>query len=234
MKVMVVIPTYNERSNIVSLLDRIISLPPDIEILVVDDNSPDGTWLAVRNYSKQNPRVHLLRRTSLRGRGLAGIAGFEYALANKDVDYIIEMDGDLSHDPKYIPEFLKKIKSCDLVLGSRFLLKAGETGRGLIRRLISRLAGIYIRGLLGFKVTDPTSGYRCYRREVLEAIDLGSLKAKDPFIVTEVLYRCYKKNFRIRELPVVFHDRKTGTSKLGGKILATYLFRVLALKVRGE
>lgn len=234
MKIMVIIPTYNERANIVPLLDRIMSLPGDIETLIVDDNSPDGTWLIVKNYAKKNSRVHLLRRTSLRGRGLAGIAGFKYAIKNKKVDYIVEMDGDLSHDPKYIPKFLEKIKGCDVVIGSRFLPKGKEVGRGLLRHLISKLAGIYVRILLGFKVTDPTSGYRCYRREVLEAIDIGRLKAKDPFIITEILYRSYKRNFRIKEIPIVFYDRKSGTSKIGWKILTTYLFKVLRLKVRGK
>ncbi|MBA7642303.1 Undecaprenyl-phosphate mannosyltransferase [subsurface metagenome] len=233
MKTMVTILTYNERENITSLLNEIMKLKENIKVLVVDDDSPDGTWRIVEDYSKKNPRIHLLRRTSERGRGLAGIAGFKYALEN-EADYIIEMDGDLSHDPKYIPEFLKKIEDCDVVIGSRLVPGGGEAGRGFLRRLITRLAAIYVRFLLGFKVTDPTSGYRCYRGEVLEAIDIGSLKARDPFLLTEMLFRCYKKNFRIEEIPILFQDRKAGTSKIGWKILLAYLFKVLRLRIRGK
>ncbi len=233
MKTMVIIPTYNERENIGPLLDEIMNLKENIEALVVDDNSPDGTWRIVGNYSKKNPRVHLLRRTSERGRGLAGIAGFKYALENK-ADYVIEMDGDLSHNPKYIPEFLKKIEDCDVVIGSRLLPGGGEVGRGFLRRLITRLAAIYVRILLGFKVTDPTSGYRCYRGEVLRAIDIKSLKARDPFLLSEMLLRCYKKSYRIKEIPILFQNRKSGASKIGWKILITYLFKVLKLRVRGK
>jgi dolichol-phosphate mannosyltransferase len=233
MKTMVIIPTYNERENIGPLLGEIMNLEEDIEVLVVDDDSPDGTWRIVEDYSKKNLRVHLLRRTSERGRGLAGIAGFKYALENK-ADYVIEMDGDLSHNPKYIPEFLEKIEDCDVVIGSRLVPGGGEVGRGFLRNLITRLAAIYIRILLGFKVTDPTSGYRCYRGEALEKIDMGSLKARDPFLLTEMLFRCYKKNFKIREIPIIFQDRKSGASKIGWKILVTYLFKVLKLRVRGK
>ncbi|HEA47482.1 MAG TPA: polyprenol monophosphomannose synthase [bacterium] len=233
MKVMVIIPTYNERENITLLLDEIVNLPEEVEALVVDDNSPDGTWKLVEDYTKKNHRVHLLKRTSERGRGLAGIAGFKYALENK-ADYVVEMDGDLSHDPKYIPEFLKKIKDCDVVIGSRLLPDGGEVGRGFSRRLITRLAAIYVRLLLGFRVTDPTSGYRCYRKKVLEAIDMGSLKARDPFLLSEMLFRCYKKNFRIEEIPIIFRDRKSGASKIGWRILVTYLFKVLRLRIRGK
>lgn len=233
MKTMVTILTYNERENIGPLLDKITSLKEDVEVLVVDDDSPDGTWRIVEDYSKKNPRVHLLRRTSKRGRGLAGIAGFKYALEN-EADYIIEMDGDLSHDPKYIPEFLKKIEDCDVVIGSRLISGGGEMGRGFLRRLITSLAASYVRFLLGFKVADPTSGYRCYRREVLEAIDIGSLRARDPFLLTEMLFRCYKKNFTIAEIPILFQNRESGTSKIGWKILLTYLFRVLRLRIKGN
>lgn len=233
MKTMVTILTYNERENIGPLLSKITNLKEGVEVLVVDDDSPDGTWSIVEDYSKKNPKVHLLRRTSERGRGLAGIAGFKYALENK-ADYVIEMDGDLSHDPKYIPEFLKKIEDCDAVIGSRLLPGGGETGRGFLRRLITRLAAIYVRILLGFKVTDPTSGYRCYRGKVLKAIDIGTLRAKDPFLLTEMLFRCYKKDFRIKEIPILFQNRKSGASKIGWKILVTYLFKVLKLRVRGK
>ncbi len=233
MKTMVMIPTYNERENITPLLDEIMNLEEDLEVLVIDDDSPDGTWKIVKNYTKKNSRVHLLRRTSERGRGLAGIAGFKYTLENK-ADYIIEMDGDLSHDPRYIPKFLKKIKDCDVVIGSRFLPGGRDMGRGFLRRTVSRLACLYIRALLGFRVTDPTSGYRCFRRKVLEEIGLDSLKARDPFIVTEVLYRIHKKNFRIKEVPITFQSRKYGASKLGLRTLMGNVIQVLFLRIRGK
>ncbi len=233
MKTIVIIPTYNEKENIGQLLDEIMNLPKDIEALVVDDDSPDGTWRIVEDYSKKDPRVHLLRRTLERGRGLAEVAGFKYAL-EKGADYILTMDADFSHQPQYIPQFLQKIKDFDIVIGSRFLPEGGEVGRGFLRRLITRLASTYLRALLGFKVTDPTSGYRCFRERVLGGIDINTLRAKDPFILTEVLHRSCKKNFRIGEIPILFQDRKAGTSKLGGKILLTYLLKVLRLRIRRE
>lgn len=230
-KVIVVISTYNEAENISSLLDSILATDPSLEIVVVDDNSPDGTWAIVSDKAKRNSHLYLLRREKDRGRGKAGIAGFRYALEN-DADYIIEMDGDFSHDPSFIPNILEAAKTADVVLGSRGV-KGGIDCRGGLRRCLSGLAGFYVRTVLGFRIKDPTSGYRCFNRGILNRINLDSLKANDPFIVTEVLYRCHKEKAKIKEIPIVFKDREKGASKLGIKILISNLWKVLMLRVRG-
>ena len=232
MKTVVVIPTYNERENIALLLDRINSLGFEaLEVIVVDDDSPDRTWEVVEDRMREDANLHLLRRTENRGRGLAGIAGFKYAL-QIGADCVIEMDGDFSHDPSYIPEFVRMIEKADVVLGSRFIGGGGSMGRSSLRTLISKLAASYIRLMLGFSVKDPTSGFRCFRRSVLEEIDLSSLKAKGPFIVTEILFRCHRKGFGIAEIPIVFRERIRGSSKLGFGVLLKNLFGVLSLKFR--
>lgn len=222
-KVIVMIPTYNEAENIGALLDRI---PAGIEVVVVDDNSPDGTWRLVLDKARVNNRVHLLHRTKDRGRGRAGIAGFRYALEN-GADYVIEMDGDFSHDPRFLPDIINAAKDADVVLGSR-----QADYRGRLRRFMTKLAGLYIRTILGIHVKDPTSGYRCFKRGILEDINLDTLKADDPFIVTEVLYRCHRKGARISEVPIVFRDREKGVSKLGIRILISNLWKVLMLRLR--
>lgn len=232
MKTVIVIPTYNERENISKLVDRINSLGlEDFEIVVVDDDSPDGTWQVVEDKMRENPHLHLLRRLEERGRGLAGVAGFKYAL-ERGAGRVVEMDGDFSHDPSYIPEFLKAIEESDVILGSRFVGSGGVEGRGLRRRLVSRVAGAYIRLVLGFSVKDPTSGFRCFRKKVLEEIDLSTLNAKGPFIVTEILFRCHRRGFRISEIPIVFRERLHGQSKLGFGVLLGNLFGVLKLRFK--
>lgn len=228
-KVIVIIPTYNEADNIGSLLDEILAVAPDSEVVVVDDDSPDGTWQIVLDRSKNDNRIHLLHRKEGRGRGMAGIAGFRYALAH-GADYIIEMDGDFSHEPDFIPDLIDGVKDADLVLGSRYV-KGGRDCRRFTRRFISRLAGLYIRFISGIHVKDPTSGYRCFKREILEDINIDTLKAKDPFIVTEVLYRCHKERAWLKEVPIVFKDREKGVSKLGLKILLLNLWKVLKLRI---
>lgn len=230
-KVIVMIPTYNEAENISSLLDSILTVDPELEVVVVDDDSPDGTWQIVSDKSKSNSHIHLLHRKKDRGRGKAGIAGFRYALDN-GADFIVEMDGDFSHEPKFIPFILDASKTADVVLGSRYV-KGGRDCRGALRRFLSSLAGFYIKTILGFHIKDPTSGYRCFNRDILKRIDLDSLKANNPFIVTEVLYRCHKERAKIKEIPIVFKDREKGASKLGVKILISNLWKVLMLRIRG-
>ncbi len=230
MKVVVVIPTYNERENISTLLDKIDSLGlEDVETVVVDDNSPDGTWEVVEE--RKSPHIHLLRRIEEKGRGLAGVAGFKYAV---DVggEIVVEMDGDLSHDPSYIPDFLGAVERFDVVLGSRFVKGGGSQGRSFLRQCISKMAASYIRIVLGFCVNDPTSGFRCFKRKVLEEINLSTLTARGPFIVTEVLFRCHRKGFKIGEIPIVFKERSRGRSKLGFRVLIGNIFRVLKLRFK--
>lgn len=230
-KVVVMIPTYNEAENIGPLLDEIVSAAPNCEILVVDDDSPDGTWKVVLEKANKNNHINLLRRKTDRGRGRAGVEGFKYAL-NKGADLIIEMDGDFSHEPGFIPDILNKTKEADVVLGSRYV-KGGRDTRGRVRRCISKLAGLYIRLILGFNVKDPTSGYRCFTKDILRKIDLDTVKANDPFIVTEILYKCHKANAKIKEVPIVFKDREKGKSKLGINILIGNLKKVLLLRIAG-
>ena len=230
-EVVVMVPTYNETENIDSLLDSISKILPEADVLVVDDNSPDGTWQIVQEKIKENNRIHLLHRYEDRGRGTAGIAGFKNAL-DMGASYVVEMDGDFSHNPIFLPGIVKAAKNADVVLGSRYV-DGGEDCRGFIRKCISRFAGLYIKTILGYKVCDPTSGYRCFSKEILEKIDLNKLKANDPFIVTEVLYRCYQNNAKIVEVPIVFRDRKEGQSKLGFKILLANLWKVIRLKLGG-
>lgn len=233
MKTVIVIPTYNERENIPALLDKIDSLAlENLEIVVVDDNSPDGTWQVVEERGRRSAYIHLLRRMEERGRGLAGIAGFKCAL-DIGASVVIEMDGDLSHDPSYIPDFLSGIERFDVILGSRFIKGGGCKGRGFLREFVTKIAALYIRVMLGFSVKDPTSGFRCFRREVLEGINLSTLTARGPFIVTEVLFRCHRKGFRIGEIPIIFEERTRGRSKLGFRVLLGNIVRVFRLKFRG-
>src|SRR3989338_74157 len=228
MKAIVVIPTYNEKENIKNLIKEILKINKT-DIIVVDDNSPDGTSRIVKNIAKKNKKVHLLLRTKDKGRGSAGIAGFKYAVKNK-YDYIIEMDADFSHNPEYIPDFLKKIEEADVVLGSRAVKGGKDIGRPLPRRLLTRLANLYIKAVLGLKVIDCNSGYRCFRRKVLELINLDKIISSGPSIVQEIIYKAHLKGFRIKEIPIVFVDRQKGYSKLGLKQLYKGYIMVLRLK----
>ena len=222
MKAVVVIPTYDEKENIALLIKDIIQLGLNISILVVDDDSPDGTGEIVARLAAEYPQVNILHRYDQKGRGSAGITGFQKALT-MPVDYIIEMDADFSHQPKYIPDLLKTIEGCDVVIGSRGIKGGEEAGRNLLRTMITKLANSYIRWLLGLKVRDCTSGFRCFRREVLETIPLSNLYSNGPSIVEEILYHCHKNGFRVKEIPIIFQDRKRGKSSLTFyKLLQTF------------
>lgn len=230
MKALVVIPTYNEKDNIQRLISAILDFGiKGLEILIVDDKSPDGTWKIVQDISKKNKHVKLLVRQPPRGRGLAGKDGFIYAVKNK-YNYIIEMDADFSHDPKFIPSLLDKIKECDMVIGSRLMKGGEEKGRPLWRRFITFWANTYIRMMLGLKVKDCNSGFRCFRRKVLESINVNKLESKGPDIVQEVLYKASLRGFKICEVPIVFEERSVGSSKLGMKHLYKGYTAVLKLK----
>jgi dolichol-phosphate mannosyltransferase len=208
-----VLPTYNEAQNIGPLITEILNIDDKIEVLVVDDDSPDGTAQEVKRIIEKRKRVHILHRRAERGRGLAGIAGFKYAV-KKGYDYIIEMDADFSHPPEYIPVLLKNIKRHDVVIGSRFTNGAVTERKSVVRNLISRAANLYIRLVLGVSTRDCTSGFRCFRKEVLEAIGLDKISSKGPAVVEEVLYNCHKHGFDISEVPIVFRNRKKGKTKL--------------------
>ncbi|MBI4549776.1 MAG: polyprenol monophosphomannose synthase, partial [Candidatus Omnitrophica bacterium] len=174
MKPLIVIPTYNEKENIGNLVGRLMNLSPEIEVLVVDDNSPDGTGQLVKSWLKDQPRVHLLERPGKMGIGPAYIAGFQWALS-RDYDLIIEMDADLSHRPRYIPKFLERLKEYDVVIGSRWIPGGGIGNWKLWRVILSRLANLYSNAVLGVNIKDLTGGFTGYRRRVLETLDLGGI-----------------------------------------------------------
>ena len=231
MKTYVMIPTYNERENIASLIEKILKLKiKNLHIVVVDDNSPDGTWKVIKQLNKKNKNVHLLLRKKNKGRGAAGKDGFVYCLKN-DADIVVEMDADLSHDPKYIPSMIRELKNADLILGSRRLKGSREVGRGLFRRFVTWGANLYITIILGIKVKDCNSGFRCFKGKVLKAIKPEKLESKGPAIIQEVLFKAHLKGFKIKEIPITFVNRTKGKSKLGLKQLAAGYLMVLKLKV---
>jgi dolichol-phosphate mannosyltransferase len=229
-KTYVIIPTYNEAENIESLLKEILNLNiPDLTATVVDDNSPDGTGKIADYLADKNPSIKVIHRYQDRGRGSAGIEGFKFAL-KAGADNIIEMDADFSHHPKYIPALLEQIKRYDVVIGSRFVKGGRDSDRGLTRKLTTFLARNYIRWILGTKVKDPTSGYRCFKKKVLEKIDLDHLLSTGPSIVEEILYKALLNKFSIFETPIAFEDRKKGETKLSFAILIKTLFMIYKFK----
>lgn len=231
MKTFVMIPTYNEKENIKSLIDGILGLKiKNLHIVVADDKSPDATWKIVDGISRKKRNVHLLLRKKDRGRGFAGRDGFIYCLKH-GADAVVEMDADFSHNPKYIPAMLSELKNADLVLGSRRIEGGMETGRSMLRRFVTWGANFYIRMMLGLKVKDCNSGFRCFRRKVLEAINIKNLESGGPAIVQEVLFKAHLKGFKIKEIPITFVDRTKGHSKLGIPQLAAGYFMVLKLRI---
>jgi dolichol-phosphate mannosyltransferase len=228
MNAFVTLPTYNERENIERLIGEIRRQEPDIGIIVADDDSPDGTWKIVREIAKHDPKVFLLRRTQNKGRGAAGVEAFQFALA-RQADVIIEMDADFSHDPQHIPTFLEKIKDFDVVIGSRTVAH-GQDLRKLLRKSLTLLSTFYVRAVLSLPIKDCNSGYRCFRSDVLKAVNLSSILSTGPSIVQELLYKAYLKGFSIAEIPIVFVDRQAGKSNLNLVKLIQGLFMVLKLK----
>lgn len=223
------IPTFNEAENIQSLIGEILSVDNEIEVLVVDDDSPDGTAALVENISKRNPRVHLMLRKEERGRGKAGIAGFLKAL-ELGADCVIEMDGDFSHHPRYIPDFLKEIQDYDVIIGSRMVQGGEERERNVFRRFITKFANLSIRWIYQIKIRDCTSGFRCFRRAVLDALPLKKMISRGPSIVEEVLYACHCQGFSFKETPIIFEDRKRGKSSLTLSKLCNTFFMVLRFR----
>jgi len=228
-KAMAMVPTYNEAPNIEPLLREILKQGPDIGAVVVDDNSPDGTATIVERLRQEDPRVRLLLRKSERGRGTAGIAGFRYAVA-QGVPFIVEMDADFSHQPSYIPLFLSQMEDCDLVIGSRLVEGGGERGRHFLRKVITRMANSYIRVILGLPFRDCTSGYRVFRREVLQAIDLDQIMSSGPSVVEEVLYKAFRRGFRIKEVPYILEERKAGESTFNRRIMLNALKMMITIR----
>jgi len=230
-KIVVMIPTYNEAENIQALIREILTLPlsGDLNVLVVDDNSPDGTGELAQKTAAGDPRVHLLVRKKKRGRGAAGIDGFKAALA-LGADFVVEMDGDFSHQPRFIPPLLAEMARCDVAIGSRFVRGGADSDRSLVRRAITWLVRRFIRRRFRTPVRDVSSGFRCFRRNVLERLDLDDLLSTGPSIVLEILYKLNLMDASIHEQPIIFVDRKRGRTKLSGLTLMETL--LMALKFR--
>jgi dolichol-phosphate mannosyltransferase len=231
MKPAVMLPTYNEAGNLRKITERILRAAPEMTLVIVDDESPDGTGRLADELARASDRVCVIHRRGKRGRGYAGAEGFRYCVA-EGFDPILEMDADLSHDPAYLPEFLAASREWDIVIGSRSVPGGGRAD-SLGRRLVTAGAAFYLRALLGLKgVKDPTSGYRCFRRSVLESIRLETLTAAGPGIVTEILYRC--RGFRIKEIPILFRDREQGESKFGLRAIWESLALAARLRIKGR
>jgi dolichol-phosphate mannosyltransferase len=232
-KAVVMIPTYNERENIEDLIKEILALDVDMDLSVVvaDDNSPDGTGEVVRKMAQSDDRVHALIRKKRRGRGAGGIDGFKEAL-KLSPDFVVEMDGDFSHQPKHIPALLEACKDYDFVIGSRFVKGGKDQDRNAVRRIITFFVRAFIRRKFRIPVRDVSSGFRCFKREVLEAIDLDDLISVNPSIVLELLYKAYLLDFTMKEIPIEFIDRTRGKTKLNFLILLDTLLMALLFKKR--
>ena len=227
---LIIIPTYNERPNIALLVPEIMKTVPGIQVLVVDDASPDGTSACVRELGRAWPgKVHVLDRGKKEGLGRAYMAGFAWALA-RPFECVFEMDADFSHDPQYLPDFLAAIDDADLVLGSRYLTGVNVVNWPLYRLLISYSGNLYARLVTGLPVRDCTGGFKCFRRAVLEAIAHDAIAASGYSFQIEVSWRAWKKGFRIREIPIVFVDRKIGESKMSTSIIREGLLLLWRLR----
>ncbi|UCG11230.1 MAG: polyprenol monophosphomannose synthase [Deltaproteobacteria bacterium] len=229
MKVFVTIPTFNESENIERLIAEVRRQDQRSGIVVADDDSPDGTWKIVQRISESDPGVFLLRRTANKGRGAAGVDAFRFAL-DQHADVVIEMDADFSHDPKHIPSFLERIKKFDVVLGSRSIANGQDLRSSPLRKWVTSFSSFYARTVLGLPVRDCNSGYRCFRREVLESVDLPSFRSTGPSIVQELLYKAHVRGFSIVEIPIVFTERRAGKSNLNFSRLLQGFLMVLRLK----
>ena len=218
MKALVVIPTYNERENLEELVPQILEVDRRFEVLVVDDASPDGTGEVADRLAAAVPRVHVIHRPAKLGLGSAYLAGFRYALA-RDYDLVFEMDADFSHDPASLPEFLRAIAEADLVIGSRYLNGVTVVNWPIGRLLLSIAANRYTCYVTGMPLKDATAGFKCFRRAVLEAIDFDRVRSDGYAFQIEMNFKVWKKGFRVREIPIVFTDRRVGSSKMSKRIV---------------
>jgi dolichol-phosphate mannosyltransferase len=229
MNILVCIPTFNESENIEKITSAVLEQGDDFEVLVIDDNSPDGTAEIVERLKKDNPRIHLIKRPGKMGLGTAYVDGFTYGLSQPRIGYMMEMDADFSHDPKYLKEFKEAIKENDLVIGSRYLNGISIVNWPIFRLLLSYYASIYVRVITGMPVRDPTSGFKCFRREVLEWLDLSRIKSNGYGFQIEMDFYVWRGGFRIKEIPILFIDRRAGTSKMNKKIIFEAVFSVWKL-----
>ena len=229
-KALVVIPTYNEAVNLPQLIPQVLSQDPRLDVLVVDDNSPDGTGAIADEIARANPRVHTIHRDGKLGLGTAYLTGFKWAL-ERSYDYMFEMDADFSHDPRHLPEFLTAIQDADVVLGSRYLQgKVTVVNWPMSRLMLSYLANIYARWFTGLRIWDLTGGFKCFRRRVLEGIDLSQVVSNGYAFQIEMSVRAWRKGFKLREIPIVFVDRTEGQSKMNRAIVREAVLKVPRLR----
>jgi dolichol-phosphate mannosyltransferase len=229
-KALVLLPTYNEKENIEGIIPEILKQDDRLSVLVIDDNSPDGTGEIADRIAENNPRVFVLHRDEKKGLGQAYIAGFRWALA-RDYDYVFEMDADFSHNPKYLPDFLANIREHDIVLGSRYISGVNVVNWPIMRLLLSYYANVYSRVVTGLPLRDATGGFKCFRRRVLEVIDLDDVRSNGYSFQIEMSFRAWKKGFKIKEIPIVFVDRTAGTSKMSKKIVREAIWMVWRLRI---
>lgn len=230
MKTIIVIPTYNEIENIENIINAILNVQNDLNILIVDDNSPDGTSDAVLEMQKSNSNIHLLKRAGKMGLGTAYCDGFLYAL-EKGFEAIFEMDADFSHDPKEIPKFLKELENNDLVIGSRYIKGVNVVNWPLRRLLLSYFANVYTQVITGMPIKDATGGFKCFRADVLRKINLKGIKTNGYGFQIEMNFRVWKQKGRIKEIPIVFVDRLNGVSKMNKDIIYEAIFLVWKMKL---
>jgi len=230
-KTLIIIPTFNEIENIGNMIKEISSIDQPIDILVVDDNSPDGTGAHVKDLQKTFSNLHLLEREGKLGLGTAYVAGFKFALQN-GYEFIFEMDADFSHDPKEIPKFLTVIEDADLVIGSRYITGVNVVNWPLRRLFLSYFANRYTSIVTGLPLCDSTGGYKCFRRIVLESINLDNVKSGGYSFQIEISFKAWKKGFRIKEIPIIFIDRAVGKSKMSKAIIREAVWMVWKLKFR--
>lgn len=229
---LIVLPTYNEQENLRAIVESIQQHAPAADIVVVDDESEDGTSEIADELSKEHPgKVFVIHRPGKDGLGRAYVAGFKFALA-RDYELIMQMDADFSHDPSYLPQFLTEISDHDLVLGSRYIKGISVVNWDLKRLILSRAATVYVRFITRMPLTDATSGFKCWRREVLEAIDLDRIFSGGYLFQVEMSYRTYQKKFRIAEIPIIFVERRLGRSKMDWGIIAEAILGVVRLRLR--
>jgi dolichol-phosphate mannosyltransferase len=228
---LVCVPTYNERANLPLIVPAILAQDPRLEVLVIDDGSPDGTGELADKLAAAEPRVHVLHRASKQGLGRAYLAGFEWALA-QGFDYVFEMDADFSHDPAFLPRFIEAIASADIVIGSRYKQGVNVINWPISRLLLSLGANQYARFVTGLPIADSTGGFKCFRREVLESIDFSRVRSNGYAFQIEMSYRAWRKGFRLIEIPIVFTDRVEGHSKMSRKIVREAIWMVWSLRFR--
>jgi dolichol-phosphate mannosyltransferase len=230
-KALVIIPTYNEAQNAEKIIAEVLQQSEIVEVLIVDDNSPDGTAGLVKKMMETNPRIHILERERKLGLGTAYVAGFKYAIKN-GFDFIFEMDADFSHNPKEIPIMLGKMNECDVLIGSRYIKGVNVVNWPMKRLILSYSANIYTRIITGMPVHDATAGFKCYKRKVLETINIDGLRSNGYAFQIETNFLAWKKGFTLMEMPIVFVDRRVGVSKMNKKIVYEAAFMVWKLKAR--